>query len=76
MNYFKVLRKHVTLYRAVVLAGGVEIFSIIDSARMLYSKFLCSRHFSESDFTTAERVRLNRFAVPCGTDSMWVGRFR
>jgi hypothetical protein len=59
-----------TLYMALVWAGRVGMSCIIDSARMLYNKFLCSRHFAESDFTTAERVRLNRFAVPCGTDSM------
>jgi hypothetical protein len=34
---------------------------------MLRHKLLCSRHFSESDFTIAERVRLNRVAVPCGS---------
>jgi hypothetical protein len=58
-----------TLYRALVWAGRVGISCTTDTARMLYNKFLCCRHFSESDFTTAERVRLNRFAVPCGTDS-------
>jgi hypothetical protein len=42
---------------------------IIDSARMLRNKYLCNRHFSESDFTTAERVQLNRVTVPCGLDS-------
>jgi hypothetical protein len=39
------------------------------SARMLHSNYLCNRHFSESDFTTAERVHLNRVTVPCGLDS-------
>jgi hypothetical protein len=34
-----------------------------------HNKCLCSRHFSGSDFTTAERVHLNRVAVPCGLDS-------
>jgi hypothetical protein len=38
-------------------------------ARMLHNKYLCSRHFSEGDFTTAEKVHLNREAVPCGSDS-------
>ncbi|XP_023711693.1 uncharacterized protein LOC111866715 [Cryptotermes secundus] len=28
----------------------------LDSARMLHNKYLCSKHFLESDFTTAERV--------------------
>jgi hypothetical protein len=36
---------------------------------MLHRKFLCSNHFLESDFTTTERVHLNRFAVPCGSNS-------
>jgi hypothetical protein len=36
---------------------------------MLHRKFLCSSHFVESNFTTTERVHLNRFAVPCGSDS-------
>jgi hypothetical protein len=36
---------------------------------MLHRKFLCSSHFLESDFTTTERVHLNRLAVPCGSDS-------
>jgi hypothetical protein len=56
-------------YRAMVWAGKVGISCTIDSARKLHYKFLCSRHFSESAFTTAERVHLNRFAVPCGSDS-------
>jgi hypothetical protein len=53
----------------MVWAGRVRISCTVDSARMRHCKFLCSKHFSESDFTTAERVHLNRFAVPCGTDS-------
>jgi hypothetical protein len=56
-------------YRPLVWTGRVGISCTIDSARMLHHQFLCSRHFSESDFTTAERVHLNRFAVPCGSDS-------
>jgi hypothetical protein len=56
-------------YRALVWAGRVGISCTIDSARMLHCKFLCSSHFLESDFTTNERVRLNRFAVPCGSYS-------
>ena len=31
--------------------------------------FLCSKHFAESDFCTSERVRLNKVAVPHGSDS-------
>jgi hypothetical protein len=56
-------------YRAVVWARKVEIPCSTDSARMLRNKYLCNRHFSESDITTAERVHLNRVAVPCGLDS-------
>ncbi|XP_033606071.1 uncharacterized protein LOC117282054 [Cryptotermes secundus] len=55
--------------RAMVWAGRVGLSCTTDSATMLYHKVLCSKHFSESDFTTAERVHLNRFAVPYGTDS-------
>ncbi|XP_023719162.1 uncharacterized protein LOC111870825 [Cryptotermes secundus] len=55
--------------RAMVWAGRVGLSCTTDSARMLYDKVLCSKHFSESDFTTAERVHLNRCAVPYGTDS-------
>jgi hypothetical protein len=36
---------------------------------MLHSKYLCSRHFLESDFTTAGRVHLNRLEIPCGSHS-------
>jgi hypothetical protein len=54
-------------YRALVWAGSVGISCTIDSARILNNKYLFSRHFSESDFTTAERVHLNRVAVPCGS---------
>jgi hypothetical protein len=35
----------------------------------LHNKLLCSKHSSESDFTTTERVHLNRFTVPCNSDS-------
>jgi hypothetical protein len=56
-------------YRAVVWARKVGISCTIDSARMLCNKYLCSRHFSESDFTTNERKHLNTVVVPCGLDS-------
>jgi len=36
---------------------------------MLCWKYLCSKHFCESDFTTAEKIHLNRVAVPCVSDS-------
>jgi hypothetical protein len=36
---------------------------------MLHTKYLCSRHLLESDFTTAERVRLNKVTFPFGSDS-------
>ncbi|XP_023710135.1 uncharacterized protein LOC111865921 [Cryptotermes secundus] len=47
----------------MVWAGRVGLSCTTDSARMLYNKVLCSKHFSESDFTTAERVHLNRCAA-------------
>ncbi|XP_023707093.1 uncharacterized protein LOC111864236 [Cryptotermes secundus] len=43
-----------------VWAGNVGLYFIADSARMLYNKYLFSKHFLESDFTTAERVHFNR----------------
>jgi hypothetical protein len=53
----------------MIWARKVAISCTIDSARMLHSKYFFSRHFIESDFTTAERVCLNRVTVPCGSDS-------
>jgi hypothetical protein len=41
----------------------------IDSASLLYNKYLCSEHFLESDYTATERTYLNHLAVPCGPDS-------
>jgi hypothetical protein len=32
-------------------------------------KYLCSRYFSVNDFTTVERIHLNRLVAPCGSDS-------
>jgi hypothetical protein len=58
-----------SLLRALVWAGTVGIYFTIDSARKLQYKYLCSRHFSEGDFTTAERVHLNRVALPSASDS-------
>jgi hypothetical protein len=56
-------------YRALVWAGRVGISCTINSARILRNKLLCSKYSSESDFTTTERVHLNRFTVPCDSDS-------
>jgi hypothetical protein len=56
-------------YRAVVWAGKVGISCTTDSARMLHNRYLSNRYFSESGFTTAERVHLNIVAVPCCLDS-------
>jgi hypothetical protein len=36
---------------------------------MLRWKYLCNKHFCESDFTTAEKIHRNRVAVPCVSDS-------
>jgi hypothetical protein len=41
----------------------------IEDARTLYQKYLCKNHFLASDFTTPERRRLNRGAVPCSSGS-------
>ncbi|XP_023704612.1 uncharacterized protein LOC111862951 isoform X3 [Cryptotermes secundus] len=46
----------------MVWAGRVGLSCTTDSARMLHNKVLCNKHFSESGFTTAERVHLNRCA--------------
>jgi hypothetical protein len=70
MNYFKLLRQYVLIYRTLVGAGTVGISCTVDSARKLQYKYLCSRHFSEGGFTTAERVHINRVAVPCASDSV------
>ncbi|XP_023725823.1 uncharacterized protein LOC111874497 [Cryptotermes secundus] len=42
--------------RAAVWAGKIGISFTVDSAKMLDNNYLCSKHFLESDFTTAERV--------------------
>ncbi|XP_023722385.1 uncharacterized protein LOC111872572 [Cryptotermes secundus] len=49
--------------RAMVWAGRVGLSCTTNSARMLHNKVLCNKHFSESDFTTAERVHINRCAA-------------
>jgi hypothetical protein len=56
-------------YRAMSWARLVGISCTVTSARMLHHKFLCNKHFRESDFTTAEKIHLNRVAVPCISDS-------
>jgi hypothetical protein len=53
----------------VVWAGTVGISCTIDFARKLQYKYLGIRHFSEGDFTTAERVHINKMAVPSASDS-------
>jgi hypothetical protein len=55
-------------YRALACAGKVGIYCTLDSVKMLCNKHMCSTHFSESDFTTPERVHFNRVAVPCDSD--------
>jgi hypothetical protein len=69
MNYLVFLNNLSYFYRAVVWAGRVGISFTTDSARLLHKKYLFRRHFLKSDFTTAERVHLNRVAFPCGSDS-------
>ena len=44
----------------------------IEDARTLHEKYICKHHFLETDFTTPERKRLNRGAVPCSSDSATV----
>ncbi|XP_023725462.1 uncharacterized protein LOC111874307 [Cryptotermes secundus] len=50
-------------------AGKVGLSCTIDFARRLNNKYLCSKYFLDSDFTTAEWVHLDRVAVPCDSDS-------
>jgi hypothetical protein len=51
------------------VAGRIGITCNNDVAKMLQSKYLCSNHFEERDFTTAERIHLNEVAVLCGSDT-------
>jgi hypothetical protein len=55
-------------YSAILWAEKVGIKCSFDSARILFKKYLCSYHFLESDFTTTEKIHLNKVAVPCGSD--------
>ncbi|XP_021923786.1 uncharacterized protein LOC110831743 isoform X2 [Zootermopsis nevadensis] len=50
--------------RAQLWAERLGIDYSIQNKRTLHKRFICSRHFSENDFTTAERKQLNRIAVP------------
>jgi hypothetical protein len=54
-------------YGSLVWAGKVGISCTIYSARTVQNTHLCSRHFLESDFTTAERMLLNfsYMNIPC-----------
>jgi hypothetical protein len=56
------------LYSAIVGAGRAGRLCSITDAKMLLHKHLCSKCFLETDFITAERMHLNRVAVPCVSD--------
>jgi hypothetical protein len=47
---------------AMVWAGKSGRTSNIESASLLFNKYLCSKYFLVSDYIAAERVHLNRLA--------------
>jgi hypothetical protein len=54
---------------------GCSTFTVlwcIDAVKMLHYKYLCSKHFLESDFRTAERIQLNRVEVLSGSDQLHI----
>jgi hypothetical protein len=53
----------------MVWAGRVGRTCSIEETKMLHWKYLCSKDFCESEFTTAEKIRLNRVAVSSVSDS-------
>jgi hypothetical protein len=56
------------VYSAMVWAGRVGRHCSITDTRMLLQKYLCSKYFLETDFTTSGRIHLNRVAIPCVSD--------
>ena len=56
-------------YSAQLWAQKIGKPCSIEDARTLHEKYICKHHFLETDFTTPERKRLNRGAVPCSSDS-------
>jgi len=56
-------------YSAQLWAQKIGQLCSIEDARTLYKKYVCRNHFLETDFTTPERNRLNRGAVPCSSGS-------
>jgi hypothetical protein len=50
----------------MVWAGEAGRTYNIDSANMLWNKYLCSEHFFESDLRTAERIQQNHLAFSYG----------
>jgi len=56
-------------YSAQLWAEKIGQPCSIEDARTLNVKFVCRNHFLETDFTTPEKTRLNRGAVPCSSDS-------
>jgi len=60
---------NIFFYSAQLWAQKIGKPCSIEDARTLYVKYVCKNHFLETDFTTTERKRLNRGAVPCSADS-------
>jgi hypothetical protein len=50
------------------LAGRVGRPCCFNDTNMPLQKYLCNKHFLETDFTAAERIHLNRVAVPYVSD--------
>jgi hypothetical protein len=55
-------------YSAQLCAQKIGQPCSIEDARTLNVKFVCRNHFLETDFSTPEKTRLNRGAVPCSSD--------
>jgi hypothetical protein len=53
---------------AILRAGRIGRPCSISDTKMMLHKHLCSKQFLETDFTTAERIQLNRVAVPSVSD--------
>jgi len=54
---------------AKLCAEKVDRLCTTEEAGFLHYRFLCRDHILLTDFTTPERICLNRLAVPCGLDS-------
>jgi hypothetical protein len=51
------------------MGQNIGMPSSVEDAKKLIGKYLCKYHFLKTDFTTPEKKRLNRGAVPCSSNS-------